>query len=99
MTTDKIEIYVHLLDSSVHDKYSYFWTVCMSGAYVLWWLPISGERFLLSQLLTMRLSWCLRTTERSSDGGPHLPCNHRDGIDYARAKAAPSGPPARTLAR
>ena len=30
LSTDKIEIYIHLHDSSVHDKYRYFWSVCMS---------------------------------------------------------------------
>ena len=32
MTTYKIGIDIHLHDSSVHDKYRYFWSVCMSWA-------------------------------------------------------------------
>ena len=29
MATDQIGIDIHLHDSSVHDKYRYFWSVCM----------------------------------------------------------------------
>ena len=32
LSTDKIEIYIHLHDSSVHERYRYFWGVCMSWA-------------------------------------------------------------------